>query len=117
VRYYARVVDNGPAAQEARTREYVLRMPGTAELRRAAGERLEGAVGRGRLEGGELVALADGALRLAGLGERFGARVHHFARVGGELVGGGTAEAGQLLLEGGGHGGLARRGAPSGDEA
>ncbi|HUF76748.1 MAG TPA: hypothetical protein VMM35_10750, partial [Longimicrobiales bacterium] len=36
VRYFARVVDNNPAAQTAVSREYALRMPDVQELRRAA---------------------------------------------------------------------------------
>ncbi len=48
VRYYARVVDNHPRGHTGRTREYVLRMPDAAEMRRAAEERI-GEVGE-RLE-------------------------------------------------------------------
>lgn len=58
VRYYARAVDNSPGAQEARTPEYVLRMPGAAELRRGAGERMDEAAA-------ELEALAEQARRAA----------------------------------------------------
>lgn len=43
VRYFGRVVDNGPAAQSDTTPEYVLRMPGAAEMRRDAQHRLEDA--------------------------------------------------------------------------
>lgn len=48
VRYFARVSDNSPAAQTARTREFLLRMPDAAEMRRAAEDRI-GQVGE-RLE-------------------------------------------------------------------
>lgn len=41
VRYFARVADNSPAATAATTPEYVLRMPGATEMRRAAEQRLE----------------------------------------------------------------------------
>ena len=41
VRYFAIAFDNSPSAQSAVSREYVLRMPSVAELRRAAQERLE----------------------------------------------------------------------------
>jgi hypothetical protein len=41
VRYFARVVDNAPTAQEASTREYVLRMPDASRLRREAQEELD----------------------------------------------------------------------------
>ncbi len=41
VRYYARVQDNAPRPGEARTPEYVLRMPGLAEMRRTAQERMD----------------------------------------------------------------------------
>ncbi|MDH5589062.1 MAG: hypothetical protein OEZ65_08960 [Gemmatimonadota bacterium] len=41
VRYFARAVDNSPARQETFTREFVLRMPGAAELRRGAEEELD----------------------------------------------------------------------------
>ncbi|HSM61574.1 MAG TPA: hypothetical protein VK849_12285, partial [Longimicrobiales bacterium] len=41
VRYYARAVDNSPAAQTATTREYVLRMPAAAELQRGAEQQLD----------------------------------------------------------------------------
>lgn len=58
VRYYARAVDNGPAGQEARTAEYVLRMPGAAELRRGAGDELDRAAD-------ELQALAEQAANAA----------------------------------------------------
>ncbi len=58
VRYYARVVDNGPSAQEARTAEYVLRMPDAAEMRREAQARMDDA-------SAELEALADQAGRAA----------------------------------------------------
>lgn len=58
VRYYARSVDNGPLAQEARTPEFVLRMPGAQELRRNAGDRLDEAAA-------ELEALAEQARRAA----------------------------------------------------
>lgn len=54
VRYFARAIDNGPTGQEARTAEYVLRMPGAAELRRGAGEELDRAAE-------ELQALAEQA--------------------------------------------------------
>ena len=43
VRYYARVVDNGPGGQGASTREYALWMPGAAELRRVAQRHMEDA--------------------------------------------------------------------------
>lgn len=46
VRYYARAVDNSPAGQAANTREYVLRMPAAAELRREAEDALEGVAER-----------------------------------------------------------------------
>jgi hypothetical protein len=42
VRYYARAIDNNPAAQSAVSAEYVLRMPEAAQLRRAAEEAFEG---------------------------------------------------------------------------
>lgn len=42
VRYYARVVDNNPAAQASTSREYVLRMPDAAELRREVEAAIEG---------------------------------------------------------------------------
>ncbi len=58
VRYYARVVDNGPGAQEARTPEFVLRMPAASELRREAQEQMEDAAA-------ELEALAEQARRAA----------------------------------------------------
>lgn len=41
VRYFARAVDNGPRGQDAVSREYVLRMPLAAELRRDAEEALD----------------------------------------------------------------------------
>ncbi|MEQ8328928.1 MAG: hypothetical protein RH859_00550 [Longimicrobiales bacterium] len=41
VRYYAEVVDNAPGGQVTRTREYVLRMPGAAEMRREAERRID----------------------------------------------------------------------------
>ena len=41
VRYFARVMDNAPAGHTAQTREYVLRMPSAAELRRGAEEQLD----------------------------------------------------------------------------
>ncbi len=41
VRYFARVTDNSPGGQSAATREYVLRMPAAAELRREAERQLE----------------------------------------------------------------------------
>ena len=43
IRYFARAVDNHPSGQVAQTAEHVLRMPGTAELERAAHAELEGA--------------------------------------------------------------------------
>ena len=46
IRYFARAVDNHPSSQVARTAEHVLRMPGTAELERAAHAELEGAAER-----------------------------------------------------------------------
>ncbi len=46
VRYYARVVDNGPGGQEARTAEFVLRMPAATELRREAQQQMENASDR-----------------------------------------------------------------------
>lgn len=46
VRYYARVVDNAPSAHDARTRDYVLRMPSAAELRRGAEEQLDSMAAR-----------------------------------------------------------------------
>jgi len=46
VRYFARVRDNGRAGQGAETREYVLRMPGGAEMRRGAEQTLEDAAAR-----------------------------------------------------------------------
>ena len=46
IRYFARAVDNHPSSQVARTAEHVLRMPGTAELERAAHAELEGAADR-----------------------------------------------------------------------
>ena len=41
VRYFARALDNAPTPASAMTREYVLRMPGAAELRREAQRGLE----------------------------------------------------------------------------
>ncbi len=41
VRYFARAVDNHPSAQESRTREFLLRVPGTAELGSEASRRLQ----------------------------------------------------------------------------
>ena len=41
VRYFARALDNAPTPASATTREYVLRMPGAAELRREAQRGLE----------------------------------------------------------------------------
>ena len=41
VRYFARALDNAPTPASATTREYVLRMPGAAELRREAQRELE----------------------------------------------------------------------------
>lgn len=41
VRYFARVVDNAPGGQVGATREYVLRMPDAAEMRREAERQLE----------------------------------------------------------------------------
>jgi hypothetical protein len=46
VRYFARVVDNNPAAQTAVSREYALRMPDVEELRREAEATLEGVAER-----------------------------------------------------------------------
>ena len=46
IRYFARAVDNHPLGQAAQTAEHVLRMPGTAELERAAHAELEGAADR-----------------------------------------------------------------------
>jgi hypothetical protein len=46
VRYYARAIDNNPAAQSAVSPEYVLRMPEAAQLRRAAEEAFEGVAER-----------------------------------------------------------------------
>jgi hypothetical protein len=46
VRYYATTVDNAPVGQVGRSREYVLRMPAAAELRREAESALEGAAER-----------------------------------------------------------------------
>ncbi|HSM07137.1 MAG TPA: hypothetical protein VK858_21095 [Longimicrobiales bacterium] len=46
VRYYARVVDVHPSGQEARTEEYVLRMPSPDEMRRDAQQQLEDAADR-----------------------------------------------------------------------
>ncbi len=40
VRYFARAIDNAPSGHSAVTREYVLRMPDAAELRRSAQEQL-----------------------------------------------------------------------------
>ncbi len=40
VRYFARAIDNAPSGQSAVTREYVLRMPDAAELRRNVEEQL-----------------------------------------------------------------------------
>lgn len=45
VRYYARVVDGGPMAQEARTPEYVLSMQNATGLRRETQETLDRAAG------------------------------------------------------------------------
>ena len=58
VRYYARAIDNAPSGQAASTREYVLRMPAAAEMRRAAEQRLEDAAER-------LAELAEEAARRA----------------------------------------------------
>lgn len=58
VRYYARVVDIHPSRQEARTAEYVLRMPSPDEMRRDAQEQLDDAAER-------LRALQDEAERAA----------------------------------------------------
>ncbi len=41
VRYFARAIDNSPAAQVATSREYALRMPLASELRREAEEHLD----------------------------------------------------------------------------
>jgi hypothetical protein len=46
VRYFARAWDNAPVPQSTRTREYSLRMPDAAELRRDAEERLESVADR-----------------------------------------------------------------------
>ena len=46
VRYFARALDNAPTPASAATREYVLRMPGAAELRREAQQELEAMTGR-----------------------------------------------------------------------
>jgi len=46
VRYFARVIDNAPSAQTARTRAYALRMPSAAELRRGAEEQLDSMAAR-----------------------------------------------------------------------
>ena len=46
VRYFARVVDNHPAAQTTVSREYALRMPDVAELRREAEATLDSVAGR-----------------------------------------------------------------------
>ncbi len=46
VRYFARALDNAPSPNAAQTREYVLRMPDAAELRRGAQRDLEDLTGR-----------------------------------------------------------------------
>ena len=46
VRYFARAIDNAPSPASAQTREYVLRMPEAAELRRGAQRELEALAGR-----------------------------------------------------------------------
>ena len=46
IRYFARAVDNHPSGQVARTAEYVLRVPQTRELERAAQEELDRAADR-----------------------------------------------------------------------
>ena len=46
VRYFARALDNAPTPASAETREYVLRMPGAAELRREAQQLLEAVTDR-----------------------------------------------------------------------
>lgn len=58
VRYYARAIDNHPGAQDARTEEYRLRMPGAMELRREAGAEVDRTAG-------ELQSLAEQALAAA----------------------------------------------------
>ena len=46
VRYFARAVDNAPSGQVAVSREYALRMPEAAEVRREAEDAFEGAADR-----------------------------------------------------------------------
>ncbi len=46
VHYFARAVDNAPAGHTAETREFVLRMPNAAELRRGAEEQLDSMASR-----------------------------------------------------------------------
>ncbi len=46
IRYWARVVDTSPQRHEARTVEYVLRMPLASELRRGAQEQIDSAAAR-----------------------------------------------------------------------
>lgn len=46
IRYFARAVDNHPSSQVAQTAEHILRMPGTAEMERAAHAELEDAADR-----------------------------------------------------------------------
>ena len=58
VRYFARAFDNAPTPASAETREYVLRMPDAAELRRAAQQGLEAVTNR-------LQQLSDRARRAA----------------------------------------------------
>lgn len=71
VRYYARAVDNHPSGQAARTAEHVLRMPGTAELERAAHAELEGAADRVEALSEEAGAAGDeGRAEQDGLGAR-----------------------------------------------
>lgn len=58
VRYFARVRDNAPSPHAAETREYALRVPGAAEMRRRAEVSLDDAAGR-------LEAMAEEATRAA----------------------------------------------------
>jgi len=58
VRHYARAIDNAPSGQATSTREYVLRMPAAAEMRRAAEQQLEDVAER-------LAQLAEEAARRA----------------------------------------------------
>ena len=61
IRYVARAFDNRPSAQSAETAEHVLRVPGTLDLDRAAGEAMERAADEIEAMAAEATGAADDA--------------------------------------------------------